>query len=282
MKISASMYSLASAVKKESWSVIDFIQYAKSINLDGVELLDFYWKNREDKEQEIKEALEALAQYSLQVSAYDVTNNFVKEASEERAAEVAKVIDGIHTAKQLGTQIVRVFCGDLHGDLTYEDGQGWIVEGLRECAKAAEAEGIYLAIENHGLLAGKSKQVKEIIQMVNSPFVKSTFDTGNFLLVHESPAEAFDYLKDEIIHVHFKDFRKKAPGESVKGFRSTQGVEVIGVVPGDGEVDLAYIVNGLQAAQYKGWLSIEYEGFDDAKEANKEAVQRLKNLLERR
>ncbi|MET3697570.1 sugar phosphate isomerase/epimerase [Bacillus oleivorans] len=281
MKISISMYSLNSAIQKEGWSTVDFIQYAKSIDLDGVELLDFYWKSRGSKDEEIKEVLEVLANYNLQVSAYDVTNNFVKESKEERVAEIAKVIDGIYTAKQLGTHIVRVFCGDLHGDLTYEDGQGWIVDGLRECAKVAEAEEIYLAIENHGLLAGKSKQVKEIIEMVDSPYVKSTFDTGNFLLVHEGPTEAFNYLKDEIIHVHFKDFRKKEPNNPVKGFRSTQGVEVIGVVPGDGEVDLAYIVNGLKADQYNGWLSIEYEGFDDAKEANKEAVQRLKNLLGR-
>ncbi len=281
MKISASMYSLASAVKKEGWSVVDFIRYANSINLDGVELLDFYWKNRNNKDQEMKEALEALAHHNLQVSAYDVTNNFVKTSREERSAEAAKVIDGIYTAKRLGTDIVRVFCGDLHGDLTYEDGQGWIVEGLRECAKVAEKEEVYLAIENHGLLAGKSKQVKEIIRMVDSPYVKSTFDTGNFLLVHESPKEAYDYLKDEIIHVHFKDFRKKDPNDAVKGFRSTEGVEVIGVVPGDGEVDLNYIVNGLKTNGYNGWLSIEYEGFDDAKEANKEAVQRLKYLLDR-
>ncbi|MFK4997046.1 sugar phosphate isomerase/epimerase family protein [Bacillus sp. N9] len=68
----------------------------------------------------------------------------------------------------------------MHENYTYEDGRDWIVEGLKRCAQMAEQEQIYLAIENHGLLAGRSEQVEEIIKKVNSPYVKSTFDTGNF------------------------------------------------------------------------------------------------------
>lgn len=279
MNISVSMYSLASTIRKENWSIVDFIDYASSISTEGVELLDIYWTNKDEKDEEIGEVLTALKSYNLQVSAYDITNNFVKEAVEERAEEVAKVLHGIQVAKKLGTTIVRVFCGDIQGDLTYENGSAWIIEGLKKCAEIAEKEGIYLAIENHGLLAGKSKQVSEIIKAVNSPFVKSTFDTGNFLLVHEKPTEAFEQLKDEIVHVHFKDFREKVENESLRGFRSTEGVELIGVIPGDGKVDLAYIVNGLKNSNYDGWLSIEYEGHDDAKMANEEAVNRLRNLL---
>ncbi|AXI10548.1 sugar phosphate isomerase/epimerase [Oceanobacillus zhaokaii] len=277
MKISVSMYSLNSTVQKEKWSIVDFIEYAKSIALDGVELLDFYWS---DKEKELEETIVALKKHNLAVSAYDVTNDFVKKSIKERAIEIAKVKDGIQTAKKLGTNIVRVFSGDLHGELTYEDAQAWIVEGLKSCAEAAEKEQIYLAIENHGLLAGKSEQVEEIITKVGSPFVKSTFDTGNFLLVHEEPKHAFDRLKEEVVHVHFKDFREKDPiEEAVTGFLSTKGVELIGTVPGDGQVNLAYIVQGLKDTNYNGWLSIEYEGFEDAKVANEEAVNRLRELL---
>ncbi|MGP4106049.1 sugar phosphate isomerase/epimerase family protein [Virgibacillus sp. L01] len=280
MNISVSMYSLISTVKKENWSTVDFIDYANRISLDGVELLDIFWQNKDDIRDELEQVTKALKKHNLKVSAYDVTNNFVKESSEDRAKEVTKVKEAIQVAKQLNTNIIRVFCGDIHDDLTYEDGQGWIVDGLKQCAAAAEKEQIYLAIENHGLLAGKSEQVEEIIEEVNSPYVKSTFDTGNFLLVHEKPQQAFDRLKDKIVHVHFKDFREKEANEDIKGFRSTLGVELIGTIPGDGEVDLAYIVQGLKETNYQGWLSIEYEGKDDAKEANEEAVNRLRNLLQ--
>ena len=188
-------------------------------------------------------------------------------------------MNGIQVEKKLGTTIVRVFSGDIQVGKTYENESAWIIEGLKKCAETAEKEKIYLAIENHDLLAGKSKQVSEIIKAVNSPFVKSTFDTGNFLLVHENPIAAFEQLKNEIVHVHFKDFREKVENESHRGFRSTEGVELIGVILGDGEVYLATIVNELKNSKYDGWLSIEYEGHDDAKMANEEAVNRLRNLL---
>lgn len=280
MKISVSMYSLASTIKKENWSVLEFIDYAKRISIEGVELLDIYWKNPEDIEQEIDLVKKALKENNLQVSAYDVSNNFVKDSKEEQNKEVLKVLDGIQIAKKLGTNIVRVFCGDLHENLTFENGAELIVSGLKRCAEMAETERVYLAIENHGLLAGKSAQVNNIIQEVNSPFVKSTFDTGNFLLVHESPEEAFDQMKNEIVHVHFKDFREKEENEQLNGFRSTEGIELIGVIPGDGKVNLEYIVNELKEMKYDGWLSIEYEGLEDAKLANEEAVNRLRKLLE--
>jgi len=279
MKISVSMYSLSSTIQKENWTIADFIHFAKSISLDGVELLDMYWSNQENHHSEIESVKQVLAETGLKVSAYDVSNNFVKDSREERLKEVEKVLDGIQIAKQLGAPVVRVFCGDVHGDITFEDGADWIIESLNLCKEAAEKENIVLAVENHGLLAGKSTMVEHIIQTVNSPFVKLTFDTGNFLLVHESPVDAFNRLKSNIVHVHFKDFREKEEHESFRGFRSTEGVELIGVVPGDGMVNLDTIVQGLKDNDYDGWLSIEYEGFEDAKQANEEAVNRLRNEL---
>lgn len=280
MNISVSMYSLASIVKEENWSIVDFINYAEHISLEGVELLDIYWPSNGNQKEEIEKVMTAVQKSDLQVSAYNITNNFVKESSKDRIEEVNKVLNGIEVAKKLGCNIVRVFGGDIHDDITYEQGFDWIIDGLKQCAVRAEQEKVYLAVENHGLLAGKSDQVKEIIEAINSPYVKSTFDTGNFLLVHEKPTEAFDKLKNEIVHVHFKDFRKKMKSESIKGFRSTEGIELIGVIPGDGEVDLAYIIKGLKEINYDGWVSIEYEGHDNAKKANEEAINRLEKLLE--
>lgn len=149
-----------------------------------------------------------MSEYQISVSAYDVSNNFVKKEKEEREKEVNKVIEGIRIAKKLQTIIVRVFCGDLYGDISFADGKQWIIEGLEEAAKCAEVEGVFLAIENHGLLTGKSEQVKEIIESVKCKYVLSTFDTGNFLLVGENSSNAFATLKNEIIHVHLKDFQK--------------------------------------------------------------------------
>lgn len=42
MNISVSIHSLASSIQKENWFILDFIDYAKRISLDSVELLDMY------------------------------------------------------------------------------------------------------------------------------------------------------------------------------------------------------------------------------------------------
>lgn len=278
MNISVSMYSLVSTIRKNNWDVIDFLDYAESISLEGVELLDIFWKDIDNNEEEIAEVVAALKKRNLTVSAYDVSNNFMVETDEERTMQVSKVIEGIKVAKKLGTNVVRVFTGDLNGNIPLERAQQWIVDSLKECAILAEKEQIYLGIENHGLLAGKSDQVNGIIDQVNSPYVKSTFDTGNFLLVHEKPSDAFENLKKNIVHIHFKDFREKDPSENVIGFRSTEDTEFIGTIPGDGIIELEYIIRGLNKINYKGWLSIEYEGLEEAKKATKVAVDRLRNL----
>jgi hypothetical protein len=80
MKVSVSMYSFHSAIQKEKWNVLDFCRHAESLNLEGVELLDFYWKN---KEEELPEVIEYLKHSSLVVSCYDASNDFVKQLRKE-------------------------------------------------------------------------------------------------------------------------------------------------------------------------------------------------------
>src|SRR5690625_1315467 len=92
MNISASMYSLAPTVKAEKWSVVDFIDYAHSISLQGVELLDIFWENSDDHTEEMHLVKETLKKYDMRVSAYDVSNNFVKADEAERAKDVAHEI----------------------------------------------------------------------------------------------------------------------------------------------------------------------------------------------
>lgn len=276
MKVSLSMYSLHTKVKQENLSITGFLDFASRLWITGVELLDIYWH---DQKQEMNHVQTALEKNGLHVAAYDVTNNFVRLKQEERIHEINKVIDGINIAKQLGTNIVRVFCGNNHDAINVDEAQTFIVESLKQCAEVAERENIYLAIENHGLLAGRSEQVLEIIHCVNSSSVVAAFDTGNFLLVHEQPQAALETLKSQIKHVHFKDFRKKRAGECSRIFHSTKGEELVGVIPGDGLVDLKAIIKQLKTIGYDGWLSIEYEGGFTPEEATKEAVSRLGTLL---
>ncbi len=259
MKLGISMWSYYAATRS-GLDIPGFIHEAGRLGADGVELLDFFWKDQ-DAERPAVEA--ALRETGLPVGVYSVTNNFAQEDPAQRAAQVKKITDGVDSAVYFGAKTVRVFAGDVRPGLTLEMVFAWIVAGLREAADYAHDHGITLALENHGSLAGRSTQVAEILDAVGSPALKANPDTGNFLLVHQASHEAVAALAARAAMVHFKDF--KAVPDSHAGFTYTSidGMKFAGQAIGEGEVDLPDCLRSLKAAGFDGWLNIEYEAEED-------------------
>lgn len=278
MKIALSMWSLHKYYNKGEMSVLDFINYASTLGIEGVELLDCFWRNTED---ELPKALEVLSNTGLEVGCYSVGNNFVQPDSLERNSQVQIVKTGVDMAVKLGAKVVRVFSGDLGAaDVPFDTAKKWIVESLKECADYAESNGVTLGLENHGLFAGKSSQVSSIISEVASDNLRSTFDTGNFLLVDESPSDAIEKLAGLVAHVHFKDFRR-ADTDSKEVYTSISGQNYTGTVAGEGEVDLTTILTTLKSNNYTGWLSVEFEGEEDQKYGSAKSIENLRETLKR-
>lgn len=271
------MYSLHKYTVNENLDVFGFIDYASSIGLEGVELLDMYWK---DVEQELPKVKSLLAERNLMVSAYDISNNFVRTSEDERKMEIQKVYNGIDIAKKLNTNVVRIFSGDLCESVSFVQGKSWIIECLKECATYAEEQGVILAIENHGYFAGRSEQVIELIEAVGSNHVRCTLDTGNFLLVDEEASHAATALKKYVAHVHFKDFVNVGKDNEGHFFLSLSGDKFLGTIAGEGKVDLHHVIHELKSVNYQGWLSVEYEGTDDPKVGAGKSVDNLKQILQ--
>ena len=137
------------------------------------------------------------------------------------------------------------------------------MEGLAAAAEYAERYHVTLALENHGLMAGRSDQVRQVIDAVGSSALRANIDTGNFLLVNQNPTDAARDLAPLAALVHLKDFRRARPDETEHIYKALDGAAFTGAVVGQGQVDLPAIVKLLDAAGYGGWLSLEYEGGDD-------------------
>ncbi len=280
MKLSISMYSLNPAVRDKKVDLPGFIRFAKEQGVDAVELLWMYWGS--DLEREIDETQELLSELGLKVSAYDAGNNFVNPDIKVRQSQIEHVKECIDVAAKLGAPTVRVFCGDSSNkDPEFiKKSTKWIVESFKECTPYAKDKGIKLGIENHGLFAGKSHQLIEIMEKVDSPNLGLTFDTGNFLLVDEDPSKAIDIVKDKVFHVHFKDFvpvSKDASGGRI--YRSLEGKAYKACIGGKGAVDLKKISSVLKGNGYEGWLSIEFEGPEDPFLGTEESVKFAKGLI---
>lgn len=253
MELSLSMWSVHRTVRQSGWTVLDFLSFCKEEGIQQVELLNVFWK---DIQNELPEVIAFTKANGIRVVSYAVANDFVKTSPDERAAALVEITDAYPVAKALGTSIVRVFSGNRNDDVAYEDGLEWIINGLSQAAKLAEAEGIMLCLENHGVFAGSGEQVRHILESVGSHHLRSTFDTGNFLLVDEQPEQALQDLLPYVAHVHVKDFYHDEAGR----YHSLSGKTYEGTPLGEGDVELQAIIQRLNATGYQGAFVLEYEG----------------------
>jgi len=257
MQLALSMWSLVHQVRAGEFDVMRFLEYAAGQELAGVELLDYFWS---DRQREMPAAKRRAEELGLAISAYAIGNNCVQPDAQERRKVEAALREGVETALALGTTRVRVFSGEAHPDVTPEQGLAYIVEVLAAGARYAAERGVTLVLENHGLFAGRGEQVRAIIEQVASPGLRANLDTGNFLLVGQSPSDAVRQLAPLVAYVHLKDFRPVGPDFAGEVYRDLAGRPFSGAVVGQGEVDLADVLGVLRGAGYDGWLSLEFEG----------------------
>ena len=257
MQLCLSMWSLHKKYFNEGWNVLDFLNFCREHDIQNVELLDVFWR---DKETELVQVKQFLKEHQMTVGAYAVSNDFVNanEALRQKAEDSIK--SGIRTALELETKTVRVFAGDLKPDYDFNNAQTYIVDGFKRVAPVAESADVIMALENHGKLAGRGDQVRTIIEQVGSANLRSTFDMGNFLLVGQSPLDAMGQLSSLIGHVHVKDFLASKEG---KGYQAISGDYYEGMACGQGEVPIEKLVDQLKQTGYQDYVSLEYEGFGD-------------------
>ncbi len=261
MKLSLSMYSLVAAVQAGRMDLMGFIDYAAAQGVAGVELLDIFWT---DAEREIPLVKARIADAGLDVAVYSISNNFIQPEASDRVRELADLRRGVDIALELGVDLLRVFSGSAREGVSQEQGMAWILEGLTAGADYAASRGVTLALENHGRFAGRSNQVRDIIEQVGSPALRVNLDTGNFLPVGQDPVEAAQELADWVVLVHLKDLNLAQSGETGHVFTDPAGRSLTGSVVGEGLIDLAGIYSVLDGAGYAGWYSLEYEGSTDA------------------
>ena len=261
MKCGVSMYSLLTAVRAGRLDLFGFLEYAARTGFEGVELLDMFWT---DEDAEIPKVKRMCADLGLELPVYSISTNFFQPEAAERARQLASLRHGVDVAARLGAPLLRVFSGDLLPGYTFEEGIAWVTDSLASGAEYAGRQDITLVLENHGHIAGRSDQVRSIIEAVASPALRANLDTGNFLLVGEDPVEAAAVLVDLVALVHLKDFTFAAPDETGHVYQGLDGRRYTGAIVGEGLVDLKAIHGILARQGYDDWLSLEYEGNEEA------------------
>ena len=118
------MWSYVRAVKEGRLDIPGFIHEAKRAGANGVELLDFFYR---DVVSDRQAALLALREPGPPCPIFSISQNFAKPTEEERRSQLDKIKFGVDEAGHFGAGTVRVFAGDVAEGITFDQAREWII-----------------------------------------------------------------------------------------------------------------------------------------------------------
>jgi len=263
MQQSMTIYSAHRLFKDSGMTVKDFIAYAGSLGLEGVEL-GYYW---DDEVNELASVPAWLKDANLKLSGYIVANNFAFPDADRRAEEVEKVNHAVDNAQRLGTDVLRIFGGGGGLEVTFDEAREYAVDCFRECNEYAAARGVRLALEDHGGIAANSEHLLYYESELNSPNFGFMVDIGNFRSTGgEDPLDGVRRTAHKAFQVHLKDVKRDA-----QGFWKA-------CVLGEGDVPIKECLQVLRDVGFDGYLSLEYEAADAVKDGIERSLRNLRTI----
>ncbi|MFA6560625.1 MAG: sugar phosphate isomerase/epimerase [Verrucomicrobiia bacterium] len=159
-----------------------------------------------------------------------------------RSAQLEFVAGSLRAAKTLRAHAVTVQSGNKPRLDSDWNGSALLVsEPMRQAARHAESFGVKLSIEiRAGMLVETVEQAEKMLELIASPAVGMTVDTGSLAAAGVDIAAAIERLGSRIQHVHLRDGK---PGSPM-------------LTPGDGTVDFAAVGRALRKIGYDHVCSI--------------------------
>lgn len=271
--IAVSTYSYWRYRSGEKLKIEDCIALAGEMGFDAVEILEIQMHRKDNAYVQTLKRQAFLAGLSL--CGMSTHQDFVSPDAEERKANVSKTIASIELAYKLGIPTIRVNTGrwgtskdfdelmknrgiepPLPG-YTDEDAFPWVIEGLEACLPAAERCGVVLGLENHWGLGLTPAGVMRIVNAIDSPWLKVTMDTGNFL---EDPYERLEMIAPKTVFVQAKTYYGGGIWYAL-------------------DLDYKRIAAILRKYDYRGYVSLEFEGKEDPKTAIPKSLRVLREAF---
>ena len=263
----------------DSPNVFEMVDHCVEFGVDGIEFLNEHLtRSGVDTPEKLAELQQYAAIRGIRPVTLAASNNPLKTTPQERADDLAKFIQHIDWAAQLGVPFVRTLGGrwgtivnfsELTANrgeeppvegFTEEQGFEWTVTSLRYAAEYAGKRGVTLVLENHWGPTGTSAGCKKIHDAVDSPWLKYVLDTGNFFHLEDQYAEMETFM-DDLAILHAKVYL----GGSRMG------------VP---EVDYSRVAELLDRINYSGYVSIEFEGNAHPREGIADGIETIRKHLQ--
>jgi len=243
---------------------------AAEMGFDGVEILHV---QMEDESNAYLQELKRRAHYNgLDLCGFSTHQGFVSPDPGVRQANVEKTLHQIELAYEMGIPTMRVNTGRwgtiqsfdqlmqargieprLEG-YTDEQGFEWVIDSFAKCVEKARTCGVVLGLENHWGLGISAEGVLRVVKAIDSPWFQVTMDTGNLF---ERRNEQLTKLAPHAVLVQAKTY-----------YGGGTWYEL--------DIDYDEVARITQAAGFRGYVSLEFEGKEDYRTAIPKSLERLR------
>jgi len=271
--IGVSTYSYWGFRRNEFKPIEKCLDIAADQGFDGVEILQVQMEDfKPSYLQKIKKHafLNGIALMGLSTH-----QDFVDPDAYKRRHNVEQTIFYIRQAADLGIPTIRINTGRwntsknfdhlmknrgiepvLEGH-TEEEGYKWVIDSIGKLVGEAERSGVILGLENHWGLGLTPEGVLKIINAIKSPWLQVTLDTGNFL---EDPYERLSMLANKTVLLQAKTYYGGGRWYTL-------------------DLDYGKIAKIMRDANYRGWVSLEFEGKEDPVSGCKKSLELLRKFF---
>jgi sugar phosphate isomerase/epimerase len=245
----------------ERLTIAACIDKAAAMGFNGVEILHVQMRDESNSAlQKLKRQAHSLG---LALMGFSTHQGFVSPDPELRRSNVEKTLGQIELAYRLGIPTMRINTGrwgttrsfdtlmaqkgiepTLPGH-TDEEAFGWVEAAIERLLPRAEECGVVLGLENHWGLGRTAAGVLRIVEAIKSPWLQMTLDTGNFL---EQPYEQMEAMAASAVPIALVQAKTYYGGGRWYAL----------------DLDYGRIAAILRKHGYKGWISLEFEGNEDA------------------
>jgi len=158
-------------------------------------------------------------------------------------AEMIEMLRAIDNAAILGSRSIRVCPGHGEDPSIIPD----LIPFFEESAEYASDKGVYLGMENHqGSIAAFPTQIMGLVKAVGSPYFGILYEPANLMACKVDYKEAQAAFAGHITHVHIKD------SHWIDDTYERTNL-------GEGDVDIEWVVQTLEADGYTGDYALEFE-----------------------
>ena len=248
------------------------IDHAADLGVEGVDVL--HMQMAEEKPAYLRKLKRHAFLNGVGLGGLSIHQGFVKPKAVDRQKNIDHTIHCMELAHELGIPCIRLNTGrwrtisfdelmanrgiePVPAGHTEEEAFKWCIDSIQKLIPVAEKLGVHMALENHWGLARTPEGLLRIVKAIPSPWLGVLMDTGNFL---ENPYKKLEMIASRTTFVQAKTYYGGGEWYSL-------------------DLDYQRIAKMLAKENYRGYVSIEFEGKENPQTAVPKSVAMMRKAF---